>query len=130
MSNNLGALTLLSAAKSLVESGWTQGELARDAGGFACSTTAPDAESYCMIGALTAADCAYSDDDNCLDYFAARGAVEAVVAEGGFFSIAQFNDDPATEQAHVVAAFDDAIMRVRWGRLYPLARFFRNLVTK
>lgn len=38
----------------LLTKGWTQGAMARTAGGWRCSATYPEAQSYCLAGALTA----------------------------------------------------------------------------
>ena len=49
-------VTLLKHARKLIDIGWCQRALARDAFGRPCDAEAKDATSYCILGALYAAD--------------------------------------------------------------------------
>lgn len=88
----------LTAAKALVEKGWTQGAHSVYKDGKVC---------YCTIGAI---DEAAGEDVLCGAYRDARDHVMRIIeADTGFVHIAWWNDAPDRTQAGVVAMFDKAI---------------------
>ncbi len=88
---------VLRKARALVEEGWTQGAMSRDARGYKSLTSTAAPVCFCAIGAIQEAD-----PKSCL---AAATALGRIV--GG--SIIDFNDAPGRTQQEVIAAFDRAI---------------------
>ena len=101
------AAELLREARKLLEdpSHWTKGAFAKAAAGCAIASTSDNAVCWCAIGALRRFDrggysAAYSN---------AVFVLQCCVSGSG--GVAEFNDDPNTTHADVLAMFDRAIAR-------------------
>lgn len=92
---------VLIKARALVEKGWTKGAGARRANGASVYPDDNEACRWCILGAVNAAE--YHDRELRLR---AITKLKAAIPKAG---IADFNDDPATTHADVLAAFDRAI---------------------
>jgi hypothetical protein len=80
-------------AKDLLsdKSRWTQGALARDRAGRECTPESPDAESFCVVGALCRV---YAND---VELNEAIDSVNLIISSmiGYADEIEEWNDDPA-----------------------------------
>lgn len=91
----------LTAARALLEAGWTQAAVARTARGVACRWESPRAVSFCAIGAVARV----TDDEGVRQtcWFRLRFAMEDRPPP----LLAAFNDSHSREE--VLALFDRAI---------------------
>lgn len=97
---------VLRAARERVAEGWTQGAMARDERGEETEPTESEAVCYCALGALESID----RGSRSVGAFVLRLALPRFVLGCAPDSmVANFNDDPATTQADVLALFDRAI---------------------
>jgi hypothetical protein len=95
----------LIAARALVALGWCQGADAKDADGRMVYAKDPAASTWCVMGALRAADPLWNSTFQCaVDAFRSAARLRRS-------SIAAWNDRPVTTQAYVLAVFDRAIAR-------------------
>jgi hypothetical protein len=85
----------------LIERGWTQGAIARDAIGFSVPSLGHDAARWCTVGAISRAA-----PDGCDVYWVALDLLRNVV---GTSAIEIWNDQPTRTKEDVLAAFDKAI---------------------
>lgn len=94
---------ILKAARARIEQGWCQRAYAQDAEGSYVSTLSPDADSYCLSGALWAT--AGLDDKavaRCLVLLSEDGRACGVIA---------WNDQPERTKEEVLARYDQAIAK-------------------
>ena len=88
--------------KSKLQAGWTQLTYARNKEGEAVPVRAPDACSFCIMGAMRAA--------GAWDHYEAFCFVREAIGETGVQgTIPEFNDRPEATQDEVVAVIDRAI---------------------
>lgn len=99
-------LELLTRARGIVARAWTKGYYAYNSGGRTCMAMAEDAVRWCAAGALDRAGGTYPTGLDAVEYL-----VKAMPA--GFTDIPDYNDQPTTTQADVVAWFDRAIHAAR-----------------
>ena len=100
--NDNDLMRVLRDGRDLVKRAWTQGDLARDAGGAPVPATAPEACQWCAYGALEAAGAKHH---RIVGYLAVH-CMERVV---GNLPLGEWNDAPTRTQDEVVKAFDAAI---------------------
>lgn len=101
LDNESTVLDALRMGRGKVARGWTRGCLARDAEGKEVDPVSAQATCWCAIGAI---DSVTGNENN-----ASHGAVTVLDSALEGREIADFNDDPATTQADVLALFDRAI---------------------
>lgn len=89
-------LTKLRRARDLIQSGWTQGEDARDAEGHPTYLENDGATCWCMVGALVRAGIP-------------RSQFEFEYPNGESESVLFWNDEPKRTKAEVLACFDNSI---------------------
>ena len=105
------ARILRDAATLLRTKGWTQGEIARDASGYAVDSDSPYAACYCSLGAIAAAS--KSDPET----IAAEEALALEIVDGNeerltsSLVIQDWNDEPSRTVDGVVATFERAAAR-------------------
>jgi len=107
---DLHVLQILQGARRLIEMGWCQGAMARDADGRAVDPGSPTAIQFDPLGAIERA---------VLDLFRGDGRYLVQNYYKGFFAIASglhtraaialWNDDPARRKEDILARFDLAI---------------------
>lgn len=100
-------LERLERGREMLQRGWCQGALSRDAEGVDCSAvieTGPPV-SWCMIGAVAGA----VNDCSILLY----KAIDEIFADECLGGIDSWNDEPGRTQAEVIAVFDRAIEMAR-----------------
>jgi len=78
------------------EGAWTQGVMASDQDGLVCWALAPQARSWCLLGALHRC---YNDTD----YGYAVDDIESILRLQGYDYPEAWNDAPERTQAEVVA---------------------------
>ena len=102
--------TLRAARALLAEPGrWTQGALARTAGGSECGALDPDAHTFCTVGAMMRAD--YGDNDA---YSHVQRIIDRYHESDEFDSVEAWNDDAANSRETVLAILDEAIQTEPW----------------
>ena len=100
---------VLTQARALIEKGWTQDALARDAEGQDVYPKNSDACQWCATGAIWAVvgiSQAYLDAFDMIDN----------LVRDNYEDIGYFNDAPDTTQADVIKLFDEAIARCESGK--------------
>jgi hypothetical protein len=97
----VSALAVLTAARALVERGWTQGEYARHKNGRPIGPAEPNAVCWCATGAIMATGKSLAADLAVYHLGDALGD-----------SVLRWNDTPGRTQAEVLALFDRAIARL------------------
>lgn len=97
----------LTKARAVIERGWCQGSFARDAQGQPIESTDPLAETFCIRGATRAV--APIDDDERVRAHRHLEDVIIALTDGGYDSLARYNDVPGRTQAEILAVFDAAI---------------------
>jgi hypothetical protein len=103
---------LLGAAKVLTEMHWTQGVAARDVTGNPCHTSAPEAYSFCAMGAIHRAiytSPARGDGEKV--YWLTEGVMRLLRRDVGP-CISAWNDTPGNNRRIVVEAFERAAANV------------------
>jgi hypothetical protein len=111
----LTAAAMMSEARRLVESGWSQGAHARDGAGLEVPSWSEEARSWSLLGALlTSWHRQDSQDDadviaHLADAHALGEATEVLGEVVGTASLDRWNDAPKRTRADVVDAMDRAL---------------------
>lgn len=99
---------VLQCARNLLAAGWTTASYARDKYGHRTSYAAPEATSFCAIGALRRC----GGDESMAYGTEGHPAIRALfpfLPKAFPGDVVSFNDDPATKHGDVLALFDQAI---------------------
>lgn len=104
------ALTILKKARNKIakKDRWTRGSFARTKHGGRAEVQSGRAFCFCAIGAVER----FGGGDFALSNAALDALGVALNMRGWEKNIADFNDNPATQQGDVVALFDEAIALV------------------
>jgi len=110
----MNTLDVLEAARRLLadEKNWTKGRLARTSDQVPALVHGPDASCFCVMGAVEHAGGLRTNFD-AKDH--AVEMLEAVVSEGYYTCIEDFNDADETTHEDVLQLFDRAIRFVATG---------------
>lgn len=95
---------ILIAARAKIEreENWTRGAYARDWAGGVRLPQSEAAVCFCALGAVRSVQCHYEEGDRAI--FALRHEISGT-------PVSDFNDNPATTHADILALFDRAIRK-------------------
>jgi hypothetical protein len=102
------AVAIIQTATQLIESGWTQGALARDVLGNSISPNDTKAISWCLTGAIEKAKKLHSQN-GMIQIDQGSFLYPAIsLAAGGVLNLAEWNDAPLTTKSKVLLALKNA----------------------
>lgn len=97
----------LRAGRERIANGWTKGKSARTVDGTSVSPASDSAARFCAVGALDRTSS--HDNDGMAAIVALAAALPGPPARFAVTRLTQFNDDPDTTKADVLALYDRAI---------------------
>lgn len=102
-------VTLLKRARKLINKGWCQRASARDAFGRPRDAKAKDAASYCILGALCAADF-NSGGSSDAHKTSLNGLFRIIDRKNeGLYGLSGYNDTTGRTKQEILSLFDQAI---------------------
>ena len=107
----MNALEVLQKTRRLIDKPeyWVKGVFAQDADWGEVQPTSPEACSFCLLGALSAACKGGPEARRSRASYLVHRALDEFVADGEVVSIVAFNDNPNTYHDDVLACVDRAI---------------------
>ena len=101
--------TLLKHARKLINKGWCQRALARDAFGRHCDVEAKDATSYCILGALYAANLNFGGNYDTCETSLSTLSIILDRENKGSYGLSGYNDATGRTKKEILSLFDQAI---------------------
>lgn len=101
--------TLLKHARKLIDKGWCQRALARDVLGHPCDAEDESATSYCILGALYAADFSSGPVSSMCETSLNKLSAILYRENKGSYGLSGYNDTTGRTKKEILSLFDQAI---------------------